>query len=410
MNALFLKDLAEKVRRGQKGRAIAKRSPGGLSYGYNVVKRFGENGNPETGIRSINIQQSSIIQIIFQKYAAGISGRAIAKSLNEAGIPSPRGGLWNATTIIGNRGRRDGILWNEAYLGKILYNRQKFVKDPSTGKRIPRINPQKEWIIVDAPELRIISDEAWSAVHERLDTKKALPLTMRRNPKRLFSGLIHCSECGGPMTIIGEGRIGCSNHRERGCCSNPKKNSIERVENTVLEGVKAQLLQPCLIKEFEDAFYSKIDELASIEADNRDDHTKTLQSLTQQIDRIVDSIAATGPLPSLTARLSELEAKKADQERKGPTQFAGVGIPLPRKSMIHGYRSRIDNLLTHLNADPESKTLASHQLRTLVKKIEVHPLPEKGHAKLKITGDISALAVLDLPGKNRCIDGSGGGI
>lgn len=158
MNALFLKDLAEKIRRGQKGRAIAKRSPGGLSYGYDVVRRFGDDGKPDSGLRSINQEQAKVIKLIFANYASGMTGRSIAKSLNEAGIPSPRGGLWNATTIIGNRARRDGILWNEAYLGKILYNRQKFVKDPKTGNRIPRINPKKDWVVVDAPELRIVSD------------------------------------------------------------------------------------------------------------------------------------------------------------------------------------------------------------------------------------------------------------
>ena len=403
MNALFLKDLAEKIRRGQKGRAIAKRSPGGISYGYNVVKRFGEDGNPEAGIRSINPEQSTVIRTIFQKYAAGLSGRAIAKALNEARVPSPRGGLWNATTIIGNRGRRDGILWNETYLGKILYNRQKFLKDPFTGKRIPRINPQKDWIIVEAPELRIINDEEWHAVHDRLDTKKTLPLAMRRSPKRLFSGLIHCSECGGPMTIIGEGRIGCSNHRERGCCSNNKKISIDRVENTVLNGVKAQLLQPELFQEFENAFYSKFEELSSNEIQSRNEDAKTLQSLTQQIGRIVDSIAAAGPLPSLTARLRELEIKKAEQERKKQKQFTRADIPLPRKNLIDEYRARINNLQAHINADPETKAKASFQLRTLIKRIEVHPLPEKGHAKLKITSDISALAVLDLPGQKTAV-------
>lgn len=119
-----------------------------------------------------------------------MSGRSIAKSLNKAGIPSLRGGLWNATTIIGNRSRRDGILWNEANHGKFLYNRQNLLKNPKTEKRIPRINPQKDGIVVEAPELRIISDSEWAAVHDRLDTQKSLPLVMRRNPKRLFSGLV----------------------------------------------------------------------------------------------------------------------------------------------------------------------------------------------------------------------------
>ena len=38
MNALFLKDLASKIRRGQRGRIISGFSAGGLSYGYQVRK------------------------------------------------------------------------------------------------------------------------------------------------------------------------------------------------------------------------------------------------------------------------------------------------------------------------------------------------------------------------------------
>jgi site-specific DNA recombinase len=40
MNALFLKDLADKTRRGLRGRVEAGKSGGGNSYGYDVVKRF----------------------------------------------------------------------------------------------------------------------------------------------------------------------------------------------------------------------------------------------------------------------------------------------------------------------------------------------------------------------------------
>lgn len=70
-----------------------------------------------------------------------------------AAIPSPRGGHWNASTINGNRQRRNGILNNELYLGRITYNRQRFVKDPDTGKRraIPSRAASKSACIKRAP-------------------------------------------------------------------------------------------------------------------------------------------------------------------------------------------------------------------------------------------------------------------
>jgi len=39
MNALFLKDLADKTRRGLRGRIEAGKAGDGLCYGYDVVKR-----------------------------------------------------------------------------------------------------------------------------------------------------------------------------------------------------------------------------------------------------------------------------------------------------------------------------------------------------------------------------------
>ncbi|MER8886129.1 recombinase family protein [Mesorhizobium sp. M0663] len=42
MNALFLRDLAAKIRRGQSGRILNGYNAGGLSYGYRVVKKLDE--------------------------------------------------------------------------------------------------------------------------------------------------------------------------------------------------------------------------------------------------------------------------------------------------------------------------------------------------------------------------------
>ena len=127
MNALFLKDLANKTRRGQRGRVEAGKIPGGNSYGYRITRSMRDDGSVTTGEREIDPDQAAIIRQIFENYANGSSPRSIAARLNADGIPSPRGGLWNASTINGNRQRRNGILNNELYLGRIIYNRQRFV-------------------------------------------------------------------------------------------------------------------------------------------------------------------------------------------------------------------------------------------------------------------------------------------
>ena len=53
MNAFYLKDLADKTRRGLRGRVEAGKSGGGITYGYDVVKKF--DGNEAIrGERTIN--------------------------------------------------------------------------------------------------------------------------------------------------------------------------------------------------------------------------------------------------------------------------------------------------------------------------------------------------------------------
>ena len=90
MNALFLKDLADKTRRGQRGRVEQGRIPGGKSYGYNLVHSLKDDGQVERGQRTINEAEANIVRRIFSEYVAGNSPRKIAASLNAEQIPSPR--------------------------------------------------------------------------------------------------------------------------------------------------------------------------------------------------------------------------------------------------------------------------------------------------------------------------------
>ena len=115
MNALFLKDLADKTRRGQRGRVEA----GGNAYGYDVVKKLDGNGEPIRGDRTVNPVQAEVIRRIFRDYAAGKSAKRIAVELNQDGIEAPSGGDWGFSTINGTRKRGSGILNNAMYIGKL---------------------------------------------------------------------------------------------------------------------------------------------------------------------------------------------------------------------------------------------------------------------------------------------------
>ena len=167
MNALFLKDLADKTRRGLRGRVEAGKSGGGNAYGYDVVRSYDPNGEPVRGGRTINAAEAAVVREIFSRYAAGEAPRRIAFDLNARRIPAPRGGAWSASTLNGNRARGTGVLNNEMYIGRLVWNRLSYVKDPDTGKRRSRANADDAVVAVEAPELAIVPRELWDAVKAR---------------------------------------------------------------------------------------------------------------------------------------------------------------------------------------------------------------------------------------------------
>src|SRR5438067_10736995 len=90
MNALFLRDLAQKVHRGLEGRVREGRSGGGLCFGYDLVREHDARGELVRGGRKINDAEAGIVRRIFAESAAGKSPRRIAIDLNRGHIPGPR--------------------------------------------------------------------------------------------------------------------------------------------------------------------------------------------------------------------------------------------------------------------------------------------------------------------------------
>ncbi|MEW9613862.1 recombinase family protein [Shinella sp. S4-D37] len=259
MNALLLKDLADKTRRDLRGRVGDGKSGGGLCCGYKVIKKLDGRGELVHGDREIDEQQAEIVRRVLREFATGISPRTIAKALNDEGIPGPEGKLWNDTTICGNPKRGTGIVNNELYIGKLIWNRLRYIKDPSTVKRASRLNPESEWIVEDVPELRIVGDELWQAVRARRGEiaekltkvtgavrahQKKNRLNGARRPKSLLSGLVFCGGCGGLYSLGSANRFTCSNHIRKGSCSNSRTIPRGELEQEVLAGLKDRMTSP----------------------------------------------------------------------------------------------------------------------------------------------------------------------
>jgi hypothetical protein len=111
--------------------------------------------------------EAVIVRQIFEYFADGHNARWIAHRLNEQGTPSPRGGTWAVSAMVGDTKRGAGILNNEQYIGRVVWNRRQWLKDPETGKRRYVDRPRGEWQERVAPELRIVSAELWDRVRNR---------------------------------------------------------------------------------------------------------------------------------------------------------------------------------------------------------------------------------------------------
>lgn len=129
---------------------------GSLSYGYRVMRGLDERGGLLRGDRLIDPAESQVVQRTFALFAAGPSPICIAKTLNAEGVPGPSGRIWQDTTLRGHAVRDTGILRNELYVGRLVWNRMRYVKDPGNGRCISRMNEPEQWISKPILELRIV--------------------------------------------------------------------------------------------------------------------------------------------------------------------------------------------------------------------------------------------------------------
>jgi DNA invertase Pin-like site-specific DNA recombinase len=117
VNSMFLKNLADKVKRGMNGRVREGLVPGTLTYGYRLV-----SGKP--GEREIDPADAAILIRIFEEYADLTSTRTIATGLMRDNITSPTK-VWNHQKML-------GMLSNQIYIGKLVWNAHSSIKNPET--------------------------------------------------------------------------------------------------------------------------------------------------------------------------------------------------------------------------------------------------------------------------------------
>jgi site-specific DNA recombinase len=391
MNALFLKDLASKTRRGQRGRVEAGKIPGGKSYGYRLVPTLNADGTVNRGEREIIEDEARVIKRIFKDYVEGKTARQIAAGLNKEGLASPRGGVWNASTINGNRKRRNGILNNELYLGNIVYNRQRFVRDPETGKRRSRPNPEALWVTKHVPHLQIIEQEIWDKAHAIKAKYASKCGNKRQTRKRLLTGLVQCGCCNGSMTIIGRERYACSARREQGTCFNGTSIKAQDLEQRVFEGLRSILVgRKEALKAFAEAFHTEVKRRQTSKASNKTKVQKDLLKVETGIKRCVDLLLHSDtPMESIRNTLEELEVQKRTLTRELSLQTEEDKIVL-HPNIGELYARKVGDLKSLLQNDV-TKHQATEVIRSLIERIVVSPTGQRGKSDMVLHGALASI-------------------
>src|SRR5581483_6081986 len=130
----------DNTHRGLMGRALKRFSAGGKAYGLRTVPEV--EGSRVVGYRrELHPEQALIVREIFERYADGETMLSIVSDLNARGVQSP-GASWNR-----KKRRKDGrwlvsglhaILHNDVYVGRYVWNRHEWIRDPDTRKRKKR--------------------------------------------------------------------------------------------------------------------------------------------------------------------------------------------------------------------------------------------------------------------------------
>lgn len=184
-------------------KAKAGHVTGGKVFGYDNKETLSPDGSPLHVIRVINNDQAAVVRRIFEMFNARMGITRIAKILNDERIAPPRASAGWAPTAIRE------ILLRPLYKGVIVWDElQKIERDGTKQRRRRRTD---DLVKVEAPELRIVSENLWSAVQERFKISRSVSEKFNKRgilrdlqSNYLLSGLARCKHCGGPMEALGK--------------------------------------------------------------------------------------------------------------------------------------------------------------------------------------------------------------
>jgi site-specific DNA recombinase len=307
--------------------------------------------------------------------------------------------------INGSRSRSSGILYNEIYVGHLVYNRTTFSKNPDTGRRVSRPLPAADRVVTPVESLRIISDEIWQAVQARKARYANMPLHKRRRPRHPFSGLIRCGLCGGSFTVKNCDQLACVAHRDKGTCPNNRTIRIGQLERRVIDGLQGRLLSPERITKLVCEYSAERAQLHQADRRQRSELGRRIGQLGQRIGRLVEAIADGTATRAIHELLIAEEAERArlQQELDWLETRARTVIELHPRAILK-YQERVAKLTEALNDGGADREPALATFRGLIGRIDVTPLPGRGQVALTAHGLIAGL--VDYATRKQAVNGS----
>ncbi len=428
MNDVFLDDLADKTHRGLTGQALKGFSCGGRTYGYKPIPIYHPTEQDEYGHRriiaakrEIDPVQAKWVRQIFQWYADGKSPRWIAGELNRLGVPGPasmwkrrngRAGTWSASALHGHPQAFTGLLNNPLYKGVLIWNRRHWVRNPETKRKVPRLRPESEWIVVEQPELRIVPPKLWEQVHQRRLAQGACQarngkLGSGRPPKFLLSGLLKCGECGSNFVVQSYYQYGCAGRINRGAahCGNHLRVARTLVEEKCLASIRRDLLTP----EAFALFKKETARLLTERQRQQGPELKRVQKHLAEVERVIANImkAIKDGIVTRTTK-AELERAEAEQVRLQERLQAGSKAEAKVLTVLPQAEERYQKLVENLGRLPARNVdEARQQIKDLVGEIKLVPTTG-GYLEAEMAGRYAGLLKLAVGQKlNNVVAGGG---
>jgi site-specific DNA recombinase len=319
----------------------------------------------------------------------------IARQLNAEGVKPPRGRYWQPGALTGSNNRHNGILGNEIYAGRLVWNKVRMIKDPETGKRVSRPNPESAWERADAPHLAIVTVEQFRAAEAiRGDRRRSAPV-LRRQPRSLLSGLLRCGTCGGGMSSKGADRGGtriiCTAFQNAKACGNGRSYYQHHIEETVLAGLRRHLVDPRAIRHFLKVYHEERKRLAGNAVNVRATLERRLGEVTRKGDRAMDlMLESEAPVASFAGRIKELDREKRDIEAELASLSVPVSVIALHPAAQEHYLQVVENLAKAIR-NRSTATDMAQSVRELIESVVVHRTEPSEPIRLKVNGRLAAL-------------------